>query len=53
MAKQRCVLLYFDEADYQTYEAAVVARGAKKKGAKSKALVGQEQALLKLIAETA
>ncbi|WP_298355879.1 hypothetical protein [Rhodoblastus sp.] len=49
--KQRCVLLRFNDADYKAFAAAVLAHGAKKKGGKSKALIGQEQALLQLIAE--
>jgi hypothetical protein len=50
--KQRCILLYFNESDYTTYENAILAHGGKKKGGNAKGLIGQEQALLKLIAKT-
>lgn len=49
--KARCVLLYFTSTQYQTYEAAILANGGRKRS-KGRGLFDQEKAILRLIGNT-
>jgi hypothetical protein len=47
--KTRCVLLYFNPAEYRSFEAAVLRNGGSRRG---RGLVGKEQALIKALRQS-